>query len=589
MILNDKQLKGLLDLVVKTVNDLSKHHAGETLDIVTGEIAEQAVGFTKNLDTISTTVNKLNDDQTTAYEELTEAIKRIDSVDDAFTEKLQSLSDDSICKQDALRDMCNDLFTRIDELTGLVAEKTPKDVVEELHNSLDTVERAHEDAIDVIVTDIVKANDHIGKLKKSLIGYGDDLRTLSDAMHARMGDCEAKNTTVTEDIANATADIVQLTQANDALLKSVDAHHESLIDKFNQLKNESFLSSDKIDMKFAEMKLNLVELDVERENRVKAAVSEQGDEILAQLNEDLKAYRIDINEKLSDSKSSIVGDVELMLKSKSQNIMNSKSWVPGDWSQGAVCRNRGGLWQAIRDTDAEPSAESGDWICGASGFHSAQVIATHATGLNVTVGVEDTLGNVHEIKIPLPKINYIKGTYEPAQDYLYNDSVMKDGCRWVATKDHPIGIPGDEKTDWEVLTMRGPKGHQGNAGDTGPRGITGEKGSKGDKGAAGAKGDDGLTPEMNDIVKALVDFESDGDGQAIRRARGHWKLGTSYKSGDVVSVGNGLFVALRNNDGTLTPAGSTEDWLLLIQVSGGGGTSAPVSEFVTPTFGVRMF
>jgi len=589
VILNDKQLKGLLDLVVKTVNDLSKHHAGETLDIVTGEIAEQAVGFTKNLDTISTTVNKLNDDQTTAYEELTEAIKRIDSVDDAFTEKLQSLSDDSICKQDALRDMCNDLFTRIDELTGLVAEKTPKDVVEELHNSLDTVERAHEDAIDVIVTDIVKANDHIGKLKKSLIGYGDDLRTLSDAMHARMGDCEAKNTTVTEDIANATADIVQLTQANDALLKSVDAHHESLIDKFNQLKNESFLSSDKIDMKFAEMKLNLVELDVERENRVKAAVSEQGDEILAQLNEDLKAYRIDINEKLSDSKSSIVGDVELMLKSKSQNIMNSKSWVPGDWSQGAVCRNRGGLWQAIRDTDAEPSAESGDWICGASGFHSAQVIATHATGLNVTVGVEDTLGNVHEIKIPLPKINYIKGTYEPAQDYLYNDSVMKDGCRWVATKDHPIGIPGDEKTDWEVLTMRGPKGHQGNAGDTGPRGITGEKGSKGDKGAAGAKGDDGLTPEMNDIVKALVDFESDGDGQAIRRARGHWKLGTSYKSGDVVSVGNGLFVALRNNDGTLTPAGSTEDWLLLIQVSGGGGTSAPVSEFVTPTFGVRMF
>lgn len=635
--MNEKQLKGLLDLVVKTVNDLSKHHAGETLELVSGEMDERVVEFTKSLEQIATAVNKLDDDQTTAYEELTEAIKHIEQLDDGINEKIDSLGKQSTERQDTLRDMCVDLGTKLSDLeksTALCASRSvtqdlqesikilieltdtenentgtkffnlsasivkiteelgkvhdnvellkgaPEELLKvtqavgEVSESLDTVQRAHEEAIDSIVTDIVKANDHIGKLKESLIGHGDDLRTLSDQMHKRMDDCEAKDEEVIEAIDNTSADIAKLAQANDVFIQTVDKQYELLSEKFNDLKQESFLSSEKIDRKFAEMNLELVKLDVERENRIKVVVSEQGDEILAQLNEQFKEYRRNIGNQVEASNKLVADNVDDMLSEKAQNIMNSKSWVPGDWEAGAVCRNRGGLWQAVRDTDAEPSAESGDWICGASGFHSAQVIATHATGLNVTVGVEDTLGNVHEIKIPLPKINYIKGSHDPDVDYLYNDSIMKDGCRWVATKDHPEHDPGDDGEDWAVLTMRGPKGHKGATGDTGKQGLTGEKGNKGDKGAKGDKGDDGVSPKMEAIVKALVEYDNNGDGQLIRRARGQWNIKNNYSAGDVVTVGQGLFLAVRDNDGNTPPGSATEDWLLLIQASGGGGSVA---------------
>lgn len=71
--------------------------------------------------------------------------------------------------------------------------------------------------------------------------------------------------------------------------------------------------------------------------------------------------------------------------------------------------------------------------------------------------------------------------------------------------------PRGEKGETGATGAQGPKGDKGDTGATGPQGPQGETGPKGDTGATGPqgpkgdKGDPGTSPDINDIVNAVLE------------------------------------------------------------------------------------
>ncbi len=65
--MKDVQLKGLMNLVVRTANDLAKHHSDETLEIVSDEIASESGRVRKKLKVVAADVKRIDADQTQAY------------------------------------------------------------------------------------------------------------------------------------------------------------------------------------------------------------------------------------------------------------------------------------------------------------------------------------------------------------------------------------------------------------------------------------------------------------------------------------------------------------------------------------------
>lgn len=635
--------QNLVDQLLKSSNDIAKHHADQTLEIVSEEINGQISKQNKSVDSVIELVASIDETQHGFKSELEELITKISDTDTQLQELVSAnnivanenfnkaaaeidvlkaavgeLSEivESDERVDSLADVVKQLdlklanesesvgtvFEDISETIKTVTEYTNAmsddlaandaamcervdDLTGQLTASVNNLKRAsvlseeqYGKSLNEVLTDVAKFNKKVSNLKANLVGYGDDLAVLSNDVHQKLDtlrdgkvDHGRQLDTLKKEIDAAEAD-------NETLRSNLDAIATSLSKQFAELKNESFLSNDKIDTKFAEIKLSLVESDIIRDSHFKESIEHLGDELGKDLEASFKEYRRHLGNQVEASNQIAVDNVDKLLATDKKLLSRAKQWVPGvEYGENIVARNLGGLWQANTKTTDEPTAESKDWYCLSSSFYKLSVIKGHQNGVETTVGMHDSLGNVHELTLPGSRVRYLKGVHQPHVPYDHLDSIMKDGCRWVATKDDPKGAPGEDDADWQVLSMRGPKGFPGKKGDPGKPGIPGKKGDPGKRGGPGP------APDMDSIVKALVDFESGGDGQAIRRARGLWKLGENYKAGDVTSVGKGLFLALRNNDGLDTPGSSTEDWLLLIH-AGGGGTSTGGS---TPTYGTK--
>jgi hypothetical protein len=106
--------------------------------------------------------------------------------------------------------------------------------------------------------------------------------------------------------------------------------------------------------------------------------------------------------------------------------------------EGDIVAFAGGTYQAQRDTARAPGSR--DWLC----------LAVAGAGF------------------------IIRGTYDWNAEYHRLDVVMLNGSSFVARKDNPGPVPGD---DWQLLASRGSRGHRGGTGERGLMGMRGPPGA----------------------------------------------------------------------------------------------------------------
>ena len=114
-----------------------------------------------------------------------------------------------------------------------------------------------------------------------------------------------------------------------------------------------------------------------------------------------------------------------------------RAWADGVFYGGDVVSNRGGSYQAKRDTGREPPHD--DWICLA------------------TAGRDGIDGRSFTVR----------GTWADSDSYAALDIVALGGASFVARRDDPGACPGD---GWQMIAAQGKRGH------TGERGMKGERG-----------------------------------------------------------------------------------------------------------------
>jgi len=73
-----------------------------------------------------------------------------------------------------------------------------------------------------------------------------------------------------------------------------------------------------------------------------------------------------------------------------------------------------------------------------------------------------------------PLLNF-RGVFDAHEKYTKLDVIEYDGGSFIAIRDNPGTIPGDD--GWQVLVKRG---NRGPVGETGPRGKKGERGARGE-------------------------------------------------------------------------------------------------------------
>jgi hypothetical protein len=247
--------------------------------------------------------------------------------------------------------------------------------------------------------------------------------------------------------------------------------------------------------------------------------------------------------------------------------IDSKTWTPGVYRDGAVVQHHiGQYFKALKDTAEEPG-DSADWErVGNAGFRFAKAFS--------------------------PEIVY------------------KDGDLFI--KDY--GLFGVFNGESRLLAGRGAKGDKGEKGLPGGNGRDGKDGSEviafESKGLSAAlvtrssSGElvthsidfsqdfndqvEGLRKEFSElsydevtgvIEKSLLEHEADDTAAPLRFYRGNWSIDNGYQPGDVVSFGGKLYAAIAASQseqpegGSLTNPLSGSQYWTKMHISVGGGSS----------------
>ena len=136
------------------------------------------------------------------------------------------------------------------------------------------------------------------------------------------------------------------------------------------------------------------------------------------------------------------------------------TWVKGmTYMAGVLVAHRGGLWQAIDNTDKEPG-EVVEWRILAEGIADISGFLDPDDPRLMTVVVKQSSGFVTnlETRLPLP---LHKGTWQAEAEYLQGDEVSWEGSTWrarVTTKAQPPGPA------WALVAKHGERGRAGKAG-----------------------------------------------------------------------------------------------------------------------------
>ena len=485
------------------------------------ELKERIFTFTVNLNSKASN-DRLVEEVSDAVEHIEKLISdsQADVIEDfnkkvgELKDKVISLDHDVIVNKGKRGEQITEIWVGLDELS------------KDLNEQIETEKEATVTRVEEVISSVIELANNSRKLKANIVGCSDDIAALSGELHKEIAKSEEEDSALNVGLTNVHTLITALEVNNDELFTRIGEVTTDLTDKFNELANESFLSTDKIDLKFSEIQLSLVESDIKRNEIIKESISNQGGDIQRAIEASFDDYKRNLQEGIDHTIDVTLDNVGKALRNDRGLVKSAKPYVRGtEYGENVVVRHLGGMWQARFKTENEPSNDYPDWVCLSAGIDKVTKLKDHQNGVETIIGVHDSLGNVHELSIPVPTIRYRKGVYQDFVDYDHLDSIMKDGCRWVATKDLPEGVPGEEGSDWQVLTMRGPKGMKGAAGERGPRGQKGDSGEQGAQGDVGACGPIGkhnteyvytknmLSPavtraELDDIIKEPKDGQT---------------------------------------------------------------------------------
>ena len=301
-------------------------------------------------------------------------------------------------------------------------------------------------------------------------------------------------------------------------------------------------------------------------------------------------------ETLKSVVKSIAGEVDKKLLPLQEKIANIKNGIDGEdgkngaeglmtqavtyskrlHKRGSIVKHLGGTWQSISENDEEPTESSKEWRLIANGLKSVEMQGSH---------ILIKMSNDEEFKTKVAL--EAKGAFDPEEKYEFLDVVMKSNNSWLATCDNPGECPGE---GWKLFAKQGKTGKQGESikGESG-KSIKGEPGKsiKGEPGRPGKDAKPLSTKEIQDATyKALESY--DNRDSAINRWRGPFSNAVTYKNGDMVRLGNALYLATEDNPklptGSLLDASPT-GWDLLLSVgtaeagsSGGGSGLSPADQ-----------
>ena len=250
-------------------------------------------------------------------------------------------------------------------------------------------------------------------------------------------------------------------------------------------------------------------------------------------------------------------------------------WEKKTWRYNRIVKHNGGLWHAWRDTELEPSTEDSGWSLVVDGVTDVDIICQGKDNRDFIIKHKMASGETIDHKIIIPYPVY-KGTFYKDDDYNVNDMVTHSGCVWIALVDNPDTKPSTKEGSehWKLCVKKGEKGDKGDKGTKGETGLQGARGKAGDVGDVGPIGATGATGEKGEA------------GQSFKY-QGNFEQGKTYQRGDVVRMGNQLYIAEERTN--LTPPaaqsyGQEPDtvingWMLFLSAptvsSGGGGAFDP--------------
>jgi hypothetical protein len=155
-------------------------------------------------------------------------------------------------------------------------------------------------------------------------------------------------------------------------------------------------------------------------------------------------------------------------------INPAKSYHPRTYAT-----HRGGLWKAVRPTDALGDADepfAAGWICIVRGTDDVAIEADEELRtLAWATRLSD--GTLREKMLQLPVV-LDRGVYAAAGLYAKGDGVTWDGSFWIAQRAVEAGErPGDQSGAWRMAVKKGRDGRDGSRGEKGERGADGADGT----------------------------------------------------------------------------------------------------------------
>jgi len=237
--------------------------------------------------------------------------------------------------------------------------------------------------------------------------------------------------------------------------------------------------------------------------------------------------------------------------------------------KGLIVKHRGGLWQAIRNTNGDPDVDSGNWKCFVDGVSDVDIAFDAKAGV-YSFSVEKSNGEREFLSIDrMPAYLPPSENHKSVEgDYFLNGT--------------SLNIYLD--SEWVAVDL---KGNQGEAGENGNRGRKGKDGV----GISEIFVADGnlqillTSGEVKDIYLDVLNNQPEEINQEIKRYAGIWHTSQSYSAGDVATMMGSLYVCV--NASSDSPE-SSDDWALMVApaVGGAGGGDSGGGVVTFPTYGL---
>lgn len=424
------------------------------------------------------------------------------------------------------------------------------------------------DDIEQLKYDLGETDDYIKHLSSRIQDKAEQVSfdSFKKEINQRVDDVDLSNISkldyINEDVKGLQSDLSSFTEVFNESNKNTTDNFT----KHDELFNVSFAEFDKVKSDIEKYK-DVVDVVVNNHQKfVNEKISKDKQIIKNELSNNLEG-------KIANAEKSILLSTMEFIEEKLPSLKGEKGkrgktgylTVVKDYVKEFLFRStelithKGGVWQALVDTESEPDIDSEKWALVSNGI--SDIYVESLDDFKNRVFIEDSTGESVSFDVNLPTLNF-KKTWDGKETYKKYDSVIENRCRWLAVKDNPQGKPS-VSDDWLLYSMGGQQGR---------RGLPGEKGDKGDK------GEPGESVSLALVLDSIREREElDTDGIPIRRWRGLWSYNKSYELGDVVSFDNSVALCLEAADGSTPPNKiGNQKWTYLLQLetgsTGGGST-----------------